>query len=131
MQATLRIADCGDTGRAVAVTSLFSTAKLGEKIAPRQLKERVRRVSLHQGADYHERSLILLVVIVKIDGQIKARLRGHEDSIFNGVLQLADPFFLGSSRNTHKKSQNACRRGQGIDVVVVQAETEVCVGEVR
>src|SRR5260370_9177264 len=114
MPATLRIADCGDTGRAVAVTSLFSTAKLGEKIAPRQLKERVRRVSLHQGADYHERSLILLVVILKIDGQIKARLRGHEDSIFNGSLQLSDPLFLASPGPTHHKSQQPSRVAQAI-----------------
>src|SRR5258705_421359 len=120
MLVTFRIAERRRARGTIALASFFLAAQLGKKIAARQLKQRIRWIFLGQRADYFQRAIVLLIVVVKVDGQIKPRFRWNQYTFFDSVLELADAFLLVPARNTHEKSQDACSRRERIDVIVVK-----------
>src|SRR5258708_21628136 len=70
---TFRILERQGTCDAITCQSLLLSAKFGIEVAARQLKQWIRRVLFYERAADIERRLILLIVTMQIQREIKAR----------------------------------------------------------
>src|SRR6202163_1745999 len=80
MVGAFRIASDRGLGSSITVQRLRLSVQLGIQIASGELKQRIRGIFFHQRPDDFQRALILLIVVVQIDGEVKARFRRRENS---------------------------------------------------
>ncbi len=126
----LRIADtqCGSV--AIALFRQFTPPELGVEVAADQLEEWIGRVLVRQGRGDLESLFILLIVVVKVDGQVEAGFGRCERAFRYGALELANAFLLAAAGDAHEEAEDAGGRGEGVGVIVVEAEAHVGVGEI-
>jgi hypothetical protein len=127
----LRIADteCGRV--AIGLFRQFTPPKLGVEVAADQLEERIGRVLFRERPDDLQSFFVLLIVVVKVDGQVEASFGWSERAFRYGALQLANAFLLAAAGDAHEEAEDAGGRGESVGVIVVEAEPHVGVGEVR
>ncbi len=114
---------------AIALFGLLTTSELGVEIAEDELKEWIRRVFFREWMSNLEGLLVLLIVVVKADGEVEASLRGRENTFGDGALQLLNAFLFVAAGNAHEETEDACSGREGVGVIVVKAESGVSVGE--
>jgi hypothetical protein len=124
MSAAFVILDWSRGGGTVAGQGLRFAAEFRVEISPGELKQRVGGIFVDERADNGERSFVLLVVAVEVQGKIKAGRGGSQDTFGHIVFELADAFLLAAARNAHEKAQELGDGAEGIDVIVVEAEAK-------
>ncbi len=104
---------------------MLLAAKLGVQVAARQLKDRIRGILLRQWANDRESAVILLIVAMKVHGEIKASRVVGEIPIGDGVFEQADSFLLRAAGDAHEEAQHLGNAAERIYVIVVKAEAQV------
>ena len=127
---TLWIADNYQLGSAVALEGLLFSAKLGEQVSARELEERIRRKFFDERGDHRQGIFVTPVIAVEIEGEIEASDVGNEHAVGDGHLNLADTILLRASGNSHEEAQDSGNGPKRIDVIIVEAETQIGIGEI-
>jgi len=127
---TLGMADNYPFGSAVALEGLVFTAELGEQVSARELEERIRRKFLDERGDHRQGIFVTPVIAVEIQGKIEASDVGNEHAVGDGHLNLTDAILLRTAGNSHEEAQNLGNTAERIDVIVVEAKTQIGIGEI-
>ncbi len=117
-------------GGAVGRDGLIFAAELGVEVAAHEVENGIGGIFFFQGRGDFQRLLVFLVVVMEADREVKAGLDRSERAFENGVVELADAFLFAAAGNAHEEAEHFRHRGECVGVVVVQAETEVGVGEI-
>jgi len=131
MQLALGILDGEPRRGTIASYGLFSAAKFGVEISAGKLKQGVGGIFLDKRANHAERFFVLLVVGVKIQGQVKAGSLLGKDAVGNVVLELANAYLLIPAGDAHEEAENLGDGAESVDVIIVESETKLGVDQFR
>ena len=105
--------------------------ELSVGIAEQKLKHGVLRVLRDQRLKHCDRPLVFLVIVAQVLGQVEPGLDRCDLALLHGQLELAHALSLTAAWNTHEEAQDFGYRRKRIDVIVVEPETRVSVGQLR